>query len=426
MTPQLAALVELLGRLGSASLGDRRGPDLHAADSKPRRLIRRYAVAPASGAADCDVASVTISCTDPVVLRLTDQLLGSAFAPTRPDRSAWRIDVVPVSERDLAPTAYAFAGALAVNVGPAGALTSASRTEPAQQATVLRVPTERGALLSTDGHRTVIMVDQHARTVRAFMCRAQSVRVWGPQLVRQVLTWQLREAGAQHAHAAAVTINGTGVLLAGPHGSGKTIAALACLRLLGADLLSDGRALLTRPDKGGGLVVRPWPTTISIGSGTLLAHPSVRVALGAPDPRSHTTGHPVRLDTARAGLLLAGGRLHASMVSPRLLMLPELAFDRGPDIRAAPRIDPDTIRRRLLRTRLFLIDPGGIPNARVEDWLFDPIQPTEARPITPHLRGVIDALTELDCHRLYITRDPAGISRQLTELLPTSPLRRAS
>lgn len=56
--------------------------------------------------------------------------------------------------------------------------------------------------------------------------------------LRPLLSWIMRSQGRQLVHAGAVALDGTGILLGGKGGSGKSNTALACL-LGGLDFLSD-------------------------------------------------------------------------------------------------------------------------------------------------------------------------------------------
>ncbi|WP_156819596.1 hypothetical protein [Pseudonocardia sp. HH130630-07] len=381
-------------------------PDPTTARNGGKVFTRRYTTVDTG-------AAVTLVCADRRVLWLTDRLAGHAYTVAGPG-PGWRVQLDVVDERILAPLAWAFAGA------PVRA------TDP--DIAIRHLHTGRWDAFSADRDRTLILADPDQGVVRVLTTDSTAGHRWGPQLVRQAMTAQLRAAGAVHAHAAAVVVSGIGVLIAGLRASGKTTTVLAALRLLAADLVADHRVLLARdPDtsRGGGLVGYPWPAPVTVRSGALLGHPQLRTLLGAPDPRAQMTGHSVTVDPAQNAVLLAGGRLRAR-VRPRLMLWPQLALDRSPHTAPGPPIARGEVRARLTRTRLFLIDPGRGPNEPTDDWLTDPTPPTEAGRMGQAFRTVVEDLAAVDCHRLYVTPDPVGIARQITALLPTAPLRAVS
>ena len=75
------------------------------------------------------------------------------------------------------------------------------------------------------------MWDRHSRRALYWVRRASDLPFWEiASPFRILFHWWAQSWGGQVAHAAAVGVNGRGVLLAGKSGSGKSTAALACLR----------------------------------------------------------------------------------------------------------------------------------------------------------------------------------------------------
>jgi hypothetical protein len=103
--------------------------------------------------------------------------------------------------------------------------------------------------------------DRKTRKAIYWICRACDLPFWEiASPFRILFHWWAQSWGGQVAHAAAVGVNGNGVLLVGKSGSGKSTAALACLRQ-GLEFAGDDYVLLT---------AAPVPTAHSLYSSTKL------------------------------------------------------------------------------------------------------------------------------------------------------------
>lgn len=107
--------------------------------------------------------------------------------------------------------------------------------------------------LSTDRFRVhyhapsglLCMWDRHTHTALYWIRRVTDLPFWEiASPFRILFHWWAQSWGGQVAHAAAVGVDGRGVLLAGKSGHGKSTAALACLRD-GLDFVGDDYVVLT-------------------------------------------------------------------------------------------------------------------------------------------------------------------------------------
>jgi hypothetical protein len=120
------------------------------------------------------------------------------------------------------------------------------------------LPWQRGAVadsvgLATDRFRVnyhapsglLCMWDRHTHTALYWVRQAESLPFWEiASPFRILFHWWAQSWGGQVAHAAAVGVEGRGVLLVGKSGSGKSTATLACLRQ-GLEFVGDDYVLLT-------------------------------------------------------------------------------------------------------------------------------------------------------------------------------------
>jgi hypothetical protein len=93
--------------------------------------------------------------------------------------------------------------------------------------------------------RLLCLWDRQSRRAVYWVRRAIDLPFWEiASPFRILFHWWAQSWGGQVAHAAAVGVDGRGVLLVGRSGSGKSTAALACLRH-GLDFVGDDYVLLT-------------------------------------------------------------------------------------------------------------------------------------------------------------------------------------
>jgi hypothetical protein len=105
--------------------------------------------------------------------------------------------------------------------------------------------TERFRINYHEPSSHLCMWDRQSQRALYWVRRAADLPFWEiASPFRIPLHWWAQSWGGQLAHAAAVGVDGRGVLLVGRGGSGKSTAALACLRQ-GLDFLGDDHILLT-------------------------------------------------------------------------------------------------------------------------------------------------------------------------------------
>jgi hypothetical protein len=90
------------------------------------------------------------------------------------------------------------------------------------------------------------------------------------RLVREAMLRTYEDAGGVIFHAAGVDVGGTGVMICGPRGAGKTTVTAALLRLPGAALLSNDRLIAYQGDH---VVAVPLP--VPTARGTIEAFPEL-------------------------------------------------------------------------------------------------------------------------------------------------------
>ncbi len=140
--------------------------------------------------------------------------------------------------------------------------------------------------------------------------------------LRTLLAWWLSDAGLQIVHAAGVAMRGSGVLLTGRGGSGKTTTALLCVEA-GWDYAGDNNLVL---EPGNPLRAHALYASATVRAGTLERMPSLRDRLRNAD----------RLDEEK-GLLFVDDRSGARMVASfavAAILLPRV--EGGPTTRTEP------------------------------------------------------------------------------------------
>lgn len=330
-----------------------------------------------------------------------DHAVGTLYAYQRDHGAAadWRVNVsVHPAHRDLQEE---FSGATTVEIGPG--LTAR----------------HQDSRYWISAHRTVVSIDRAQRVIFAACEDERAAMYFTARLVRQAMTAELLQAGAIYAHTAAVTIEGRGVLISGHRHHGKTTTALALLRHAAGHFVSNDRMLLA--SRNGAVVGHAWPSHIRAGVGTLLAYPDladlVPFRLRATSEQERwTVTEKVSVEPTEFTRLLSEGKVSSAPCTPELMIWPDI----GPQHRRlrVQRVDPDEVRDTLVRTRLFMDDPGRGISSHINHWLV-PAPPVAVQGAT--VMVIADVLArDVPCYRVSAGGDPAALARAATDLLPGS------
>jgi hypothetical protein len=323
---------------------------------------------------------------------------------TQPTAAAdWHVTTLLCRDLQVKAFADALADAQVREVGPH----AIARVLPSDDRTLFQID---------DG--TVIEHDHEARSVTAYCRDAEAVVHWSTKLVRQVMTGQLLASGAVYAHAAALTYQGHGILVAGHRRRGKTTTLLALLRHVGGDYVTNDRLLLSV--EGGRVTGYPWPAHMRIGVGTLLAFPELADLtphhLRTLPPRQRWDNREkISIEPPDYGRLMRDGAV-AATCHPALMIWPSLS----PECRTVrtDRIDADEVLLTLTRTRLFMIDPDGGFSSHINHWLIGTPATEQER---ADLHAVAAALAaKVPCYRLHAGDDPVAAADAVADLLPTA------
>lgn len=323
-----------------------------------------------------------------------------AYQRARAEPTPWRV-VVPL-RTDLDPNSMdaEFARTPILDIGPG----LHARVQPLPDGAAYWIPA-LGCLIHTRPSTGIIT---------AYCTNEEAARYCAVRLTRQAMTAQLLTAGAVYTHAAALTICGIGILIAGHKGCGKTTTLLSALRRLGGDYVTNDRLLLRLDELGA--IGYPWPTHLNVGVGTLLAFPEFSdiVPQGAHDlPSTQRWTHPekVKIHPSELPQRLAGGAV-ACDVRPHLMLWPELSpAHQGAQ---TEQVTVGEVKQVLTDTRLFMQDPERGVSSRINHWLFS--TPPAAR-LDAQLHQVVHTLADVPCHRLRAGGDPHAIADAVGDLL---------
>ncbi|MGH3964004.1 MAG: hypothetical protein ACRDRY_12220 [Pseudonocardiaceae bacterium] len=146
------------------------------------------------------------------------------------------------------------------------------------------------------------------------------------RLIREAMLRTHENHGGIIFHAAAANLHGTGVMVCGPRGAGKT-TTLACLLRAGGMLLSNDRVILHGRER---LVAVPLP--VPVARGTLDAFPeladSVEPSVAATLPDSFGSLHKVAISARQFATTLGAAMIPTAKL--RLIVLPRLTDTREP------------------------------------------------------------------------------------------------
>jgi hypothetical protein len=332
---------------------------------------------------------------------------GTLYAYDRTELAGarWHIDLL-VDGEEAHEGGEGFAGTPAIEIGPR--LMAAVRSRPS------------GHAYWVEALHTLIETNTKRATITVRCAQETAAPHWAARLPRQAITAQLLENGAVYAHTAALSRGERGVVIAGHRGRGKTTALLACLHHLGADYVTNDRLLLRAEGKGH-LAGYVWPARLRAGIGTLSALPHLANLVPedqrkVPAEQRWSSRPKVPIEPWDFARLLSGDGRVLGSVHPTMLVFPQL----GPD-RSTVRVEQvarDEARDELLRTRLFMTDPGCGPSSHINHWLWPAPDPA----VTDRDLGrVVDALAELPCYRIYAGGDPAALADAVGRLLSTGP-----
>ncbi|MEU0027454.1 hypothetical protein [Streptomyces sp. NPDC006335] len=328
-----------------------------------------------------------------------------AYEQTGPSFARWQIDLL-VDGGPACEEVEGFADAPTVEIGPR--LMAAVHARPG------------GHAFWVEALHTLIVTDTQQATITVRCAQESAALHWAARLPRQAITAQLLENGAVYAHTAAFSRGGRGVVIAGHRGRGKTTTLLACLHRLGADYVTNDRLLL-RTEGEGRLAGYVWPARLRAGIGTLSALPHLadlvpedQRTVPAEQRWSSRPKVPIEpWDFAR--LLSSDGRVLGS-VCPSMLVFPQLSPNR-----TTAHVEPvgvDEARDELMRTRLFMTDPGRGPSSHINHWLWPAPDPAVTDRDLTH---VVVALAELPSYRIHAGGDPAALADAVGRLLDAGP-----
>lgn len=328
-----------------------------------------------------------------------------AYEQTGPSFARWQIDLL-VDGGPSYEEVEGLADAPTVEIGPR------------LMAAVLAQPGGHAYWVET--LHTLIVTDTQQSTVTVRCAKEEAALHWAARLPRQAITAQLLENGAVYAHTAAFSRGGRGVVIAGHRGRGKTTTLLSCLHRLGADYVTNDRLLLRTEDEGR-LAGYVWPARLRAGIGTLSALPHLADLVPAeqravPAEQRWSSRPKVPIEPWDFARLLSGDGRVLGSVHPALLVFPEL--DRERTTVSVEQVERAEARAELLRTRLFMTDPGRGPSSHINHWLWPAPDPAAT---DRNLDHVVDALAALPCYRIHAGGDPAALADAVTGLLDTGP-----
>ncbi|MEU1824110.1 hypothetical protein ABZ502_16990 [Streptomyces abikoensis] len=328
-----------------------------------------------------------------------------AYEQTGPSFARWQIDLL-VDGGPAYEEVEGFADAPTVEIGPR------------LMAAVLARP--GGHAYWVEALHSLIVTDTQQSTVTVRCAKEEAARHWAARLPRQAITAQLLENGAIYAHTAAFSRGGRGVVIAGHRGHGKTTTLLSCLHRLGADYVTNDRLLLRTEDEGR-LAGYVWPARLRAGIGTLSALPHLADLVPAeqravPAEQRWSSRPKVPIEPWDFARLLSGDGRVLGSVSPALLVFPQLNRERTTV--SVEQVERAEARAELLRTRLFMTDPGRGPSSHINHWLWPAPDPAAT---DRNLGRVVDSLAELPCYRIHAGGDPAALADAVADLLDTGP-----
>ncbi|MFD0576181.1 hypothetical protein [Dactylosporangium darangshiense] len=270
--------------------------------------------------------------------------------------------------------------------------------------------------------QTMIALHRAYRLITVQCATEQAARHWAPRLIRQAMTAQLLGDGAVYAHAAAFTHSGRGVVIAGHRRRGKTTTLLAALHRLGGNYVTNDRLLLRCT--GSELVGYPWPMHLRAGIGTLTALPHLAGLVPEhlrrlPLVERWTYPDKVAVEPPDFPRLMQAGGTVAGEIRPAVLLWPDLEADRTHVVTEG--ISPQAALTELLRSELFMTDPGRAVSAHVNHWLIPAPDPAVT---AGYRRAVALALTDLPCYRIRAGSDPIALAEAVGAILDRMPRRR--
>ncbi|MFF1712251.1 hypothetical protein [Streptomyces sp. NPDC058268] len=305
----------------------------------------------------------------------------------------WHIDLL-VDGGTLEDEVAGFAEAPPLEVGPR--LMAAVQLRPG------------GHAYWVEALHTLIVADTTRATITVRCAQEAAALHWAARLARQAITAQLLESGAVYAHTAALSLGGRGIVIAGHRNRGKTTTLLASLRHLGADYVTNDRLLL-RADPGE-LIGYVWPARLRAGIGTLSALPHLsglvpEAQRAIPAAQRWNRRPKVAIEPWDFARLLTGEAQVLGSLRPTLMVFPQLEPSRTTvSVEPVPRAQA---HEELLRTRLFMTDPGRGPSSHLNHWLWPTPDPQTT---DSHLSRVVDGLAELPCYRIRAGTDPAALA----------------
>ena len=272
---------------------------------------------------------------------------------------------------------------------------------------VVRLPAWNSAPNTTTAYqeiyRALFVVDraEHAVTVLS-PAGNEGARTALMRAVRELAMNDSRRAGGLFLHAAALAVDGRGLLIAGEKRAGKTTLLLHLLRTTGADFVSNDRVLLPAPAAP---EVRAMPTIVTLRTGTLDRIPGLRAAIESrsfyyrrtvaesaehPAPARAWPDGSFGLSPAQLCSLL--GVAARPRCAPRILLFPRLRGDRrGARLRD---LSADAAAERLRRSLL----SASLTKTTSELITFAPGSPApDAEQLRALCDGVAARLPALEC-----------------------------
>jgi hypothetical protein len=201
---------------------------------------------------------------------------------------------------------------------------------------------------------------------------------------KHILQWWIADRGGALLHSAAVGIDGAGILIAGPSGSGKSSTALACVDA-GFAFASDDYVLIDATHPPHAHLAYATAKVVRSSLDRHLHHRRHFRNLGRDDEKPMLFVHDVAPDRVGALLVL------------RAVVLPLVAHRATTRL---VRIHPAEMLRALAPSSVLLFPLAG-------DAAF---------------RRMADLCRELPCFRAELADDPVDVAAALRELLVNSPL----